>query len=144
MPPLCTCRLNWARRTSWDWMRWHCHQTENSKFEPWRPEAEHATSRSRRFPTILNHYVRAGENHCVSLKLECQGGVRDHDLRLSKQAALTTAPEPPCNGKRSESDCCLPLHNCLYTCPFYFQIYLHLCRWWGVAHTIYFLVGCPP
>ena len=29
-------------------------QTQNSKFEPWRPEAEHATSRSQRFPTILS------------------------------------------------------------------------------------------
>ena len=26
---------------------------EDSKFEPWRSEAEHATSRSRRLPTIL-------------------------------------------------------------------------------------------
>ena len=26
------------------------------KFEPWRSEVEHATSRSRRFPTILNIY----------------------------------------------------------------------------------------
>ena len=30
-------------------------QTHYSKFEPWRFEAEHATSRSRRLPTILNH-----------------------------------------------------------------------------------------
>ena len=31
----------------------------------------------------------------VSLKLEGQSGVRTHDLLLSKQAALTTAPGPP-------------------------------------------------
>ena len=55
-PPLCTYRLNWARRTSWGWWNdWDdtVLQTQDSKFEPWRSEAEHATSRSRRLPTIL-------------------------------------------------------------------------------------------
>ena len=55
-PPLCTCRLNWARRTSWGWWdEWDdtVLQTQDSNFEPWRSEAEHATSRSRRLPTIL-------------------------------------------------------------------------------------------
>ena len=55
-PPLCTYRLNWARRTSWGW--WDesddtALQTQDSKFVPWRSEAEHATSRSRRLPTIF-------------------------------------------------------------------------------------------
>ena len=55
-PPLCTYRLNWARRTSWGWWDdWDdtVLQTQDSKFKPWRSEAEHATSRSRRLPTIL-------------------------------------------------------------------------------------------
>ena len=55
-PPLCTYRLDWARRTSWGWWDdWDdtVLQTQDSKFEPWRSEAEHATSRSRRLPTIL-------------------------------------------------------------------------------------------
>ena len=65
------------------------------RFEPWRSEAKHATSSSRRFPTILNLYEWAGKNHFVSLKLECQSGVWNRDLRLSKQAASTTAPGPP-------------------------------------------------
>ena len=55
-PPLCTYRLNWARRTSWGWWDdWDdtVFQTQDSKFVPWRSEAEHATSRSRRLPTIL-------------------------------------------------------------------------------------------
>ena len=55
-PPLCTYRLNWARRTAWGWWNdWDAIvlQTQDSKFEPWRSEAEHATSRSRRLPTIL-------------------------------------------------------------------------------------------
>ena len=64
-PPLCTYRLNWARRTSWEW--WDdCDdtalQTQDSKFEPWRSEAEHATSRSRRLPTILTFTRGWGRN----------------------------------------------------------------------------------
>ena len=53
---LCAHRLNWARRTSWGWWDdWDdtVLQTQDSKFEPWRSEAEHATSLSRRLPTIL-------------------------------------------------------------------------------------------
>ena len=37
-PPLCTYRLNWARRTSWGWWDdWDdtVLQTQDSKFEPW-------------------------------------------------------------------------------------------------------------
>ena len=61
-PPLCTYRLNWARRTPWGW--WDDSddtilQTQDSKFDPWRSEAEHATSRSRRLPTILT-FTRCG------------------------------------------------------------------------------------
>ena len=64
-PPLCTYRLNWARRTSWGWWDdWDdtVLQTQNSKFEPWRSEAEHATSRSRRLPTILTFTRGWGRN----------------------------------------------------------------------------------
>ena len=65
-PPLCTYRLNWARRTSWGWWN-ECDdtalQTQDSKFEPWRSEAKHLTSRSRRFPTILYLYEWVGEKH---------------------------------------------------------------------------------
>ena len=64
-PPLCTFRLNWARRTSWGWWDdWDdtVLQTQDSKFEPWRSEAEHATSRSRRLPTILTFTRGWGRN----------------------------------------------------------------------------------
>ena len=64
-PPLCTYRLNWARRTSWEWWDdWDdtVLQTQDSKFEPWRSEAEHATSRSRRLPTILTFTRGWGRN----------------------------------------------------------------------------------
>ena len=48
---LSTCRINWARRTSWRWLDDTAFQTQNSTLEPWRSEAVHATSRSRRLPT---------------------------------------------------------------------------------------------
>ena len=65
-PPLCTYRLNWARRTSWGWWDdWDdtVLQTQDSKFGPWRSEAEHATSRSRRLPTILTSTRGWGRNN---------------------------------------------------------------------------------
>ena len=64
-PPLCTYGLNWARRTSWGWWdEWDdtVLQTQDSKFEPWRSEAEHATSRSQRLPTILSFTRGWGSN----------------------------------------------------------------------------------
>ena len=65
-PLLCTYRLNWARRTSWGWWDdWDdtVLQTQDSKFEPWRSEAEHAASRSRRLPTILTFTRGWGRNN---------------------------------------------------------------------------------
>ena len=58
-------RLNWARRTSWGWWDdWDdtVLQTQDSKFEPWRSEAKHATSLSRRLPTILTFTRGWGRN----------------------------------------------------------------------------------
>ena len=69
--PLCTYRLNWAMRTSWGWWdEWDdtVLQTQDSKFKPWRSEVEHATSRSRRLPTILSFTRRWGRNIFVSFK----------------------------------------------------------------------------
>ena len=40
-------------------------------------------------------FTGSGEEIFVCLKLECQSGTRARDLRLSMQAALTTAPGPP-------------------------------------------------
>ena len=71
------------------------YMTLDSKVEPLRSEAEHATSRPRRLFIILNLYESAGKKYFVSLKLEGQSGVRNLHLRLSKQAALTTAPGIP-------------------------------------------------
>ena len=38
----------------------YCPPDTDSKFEPWWSEAEHATSRSQRLPTILT-FTRDGE-----------------------------------------------------------------------------------
>ena len=66
-PPLCTYRLNWARRTSWGW--WYdwddtVLQTQDSKFEPWRSEAEHATYLSvTEAPYNTNFHTWMGKKH---------------------------------------------------------------------------------
>ena len=97
-PPLCTYRLNWARRTSWGWWDdWDdtVLQTQDSKFEPWRSEAEHATSRSRRLPTILTFTRGWGRNNFVSFKPP-RPGTEPRTLAW-KAAVLTTTLGPPPN-----------------------------------------------
>ena len=95
-PPLCTYRLNWARRTSWGWWDdWDdtVLQTQESKFEPWWSEAEHATSRSRRLPTILTFTRGWGRNNFVSFKPPGPG-TEPRSLAW-KAAVLTTTLGPP-------------------------------------------------
>ena len=63
-PPLCTYRLNWGRRTSWGWWdEWDdtALQTQDSKFEPWWSEAEHAISQSWRFTHNIESLRVSGE-----------------------------------------------------------------------------------
>ena len=95
-PPLCTYRLKWARRTSWGWWDdWDdtVLQTQDSKFEPWRSEAEHATSRSRRLPTILTFTRGWRRNIFVSLKPP-RPGIEPRTLAW-KAPVLTTTLGPP-------------------------------------------------
>ena len=92
-PPLCTYRLNWARRTSWGWWDDTVLQTHDSKFEPWRSEAEHATSRSRRLPTILTFTRGWGRNIFVSFKPPRPG--TEPQTLAWKAAVLTTTLGPP-------------------------------------------------
>ena len=95
-PPLCTYRLNWARRTSWGWWDdWDdtVLQTQDSKFEPWRSEAEHATSRSRSLPTILTFTRGWGRNIFVSFKPPRPGN--EPRTLAWKAAVLTTTLGPP-------------------------------------------------
>ena len=102
-PPLCTYRLNWARRTSWGWWDdWDdtALQTQDSKFEPWRSKAEHATSRSRRLPTILTFTRGWRRNIFVSFK---PPGPRTEPRTLAwKAAVLTTTPRA--SGRRTICD----------------------------------------
>ena len=90
-PPLCTYRLNWARRTSWElWDEWDdtVLQTQDSKFGTWRSEAEYATSQSRRLPTL-----RWERNIFVSFK---PPRPRTEPRALAwKAAVLTTTVGPP-------------------------------------------------
>ena len=98
-PPLCTYRLNWARRTSWGWWDdWDdtVLQTQDSKFEPWRSEAEHATSRSRRLPTILTFARGWGRNIFVSLKPP-RPGTEPRTLAWKAAVLTTTLGPPPLN-----------------------------------------------
>ena len=102
-PPLCTYRLNWARRTSWGWWDdWDdtVLQTQDSKFEPWRSEAEHATSRSRRLPTILTFTRGWGRNIFVSFKPP-RPGTEPRTLAW-KAAVLTTTLGPPPKKKKKK------------------------------------------
>ena len=97
-PPLCTYRLNWARRTSWGWWDdWDdtVLQTQESKFEPWRSEAEHATSRSRRPPTILTFTRGWGRNIFVSFKPP-RPGTEPRTLAWKAAVLTTTLGPPPC------------------------------------------------
>ena len=95
-PLLCTHRLNWARRTSWGrWNEWDdsALQTQGSKFKPWRSEAEHATSQSRRLPTILSFRSGWGRNMCVSFKPPRPG--TEPRTVAWRAAVLTTTIGPP-------------------------------------------------
>ena len=66
---------------------------KDSKFEPWRYEAEHATSRSRRLPTILIFTRGWGRNIFVSFKPP-RPGTEPRTLAW-KAAVLTTTLGPP-------------------------------------------------
>ena len=96
-PPLWTYRLNWARRTSWGWWdNWDdtVLHTQDSKFEPWRSEAEHATSRSRRLPTILTFTRGWGRNIFVSFKPP-RPGTEPRTLAWKAAVPTTTLGPPP-------------------------------------------------
>ena len=82
-------RLNWARITPWGWWEeWDdtALQTQDSEFEPWRYDAELATSRWLRLPTILHIYEWARKKYLFSFKFANQRGVRTRDLRFFKQS----------------------------------------------------------
>ena len=96
-PPLCTYRLNWARKTSWGWWDdWDdtVLQTQDSKFGPWRSEAEQATSRSLRLPTILTFTRGWGGNFFFVSFKPPRPGTEPRTLAW-KAVVLTTTLGPP-------------------------------------------------
>ena len=97
-PPLCTYRLNWAGRTSWGWWDdWDdtVLQTQDSKFKPWRSEAEHATSRSRRLPTILTFTRGWGRNIFLFQTAETGNRTPDSGVKGSGANHYPRAPALP-------------------------------------------------
>ena len=120
-PPLCTYRLNWARRTSWGWWgEWDdtVLQTQESKFERWRSEAEHATSRSRRPPTILS-FTRTrgwGRNIFVSFKPP-RPGTEPQTLAWKAVVLTTTLGPPPARREVKQELCSVKQKRSI--CPLY-------------------------
>ena len=106
-PPLCTYRLNWARRTSWGWWDdWDdtVLQTQDSKFEPWRSEAEHATSRSRRLPAILTFTRGWGRNNfCFFQTAETGNWTPDSGVKGSGANHYPRAPALQSEGPNPRS-----------------------------------------
>ena len=95
-PPLCTYRLNWASGTSsgwWDGTALSRYRIWNSIPSSMRPNTLPLGHEG--FPWYWIFQEWAEKKQFVSLKLEGQSGVQNRDLRLSKQAALTTPPRPP-------------------------------------------------
>ena len=118
-PPLSTYRQNWARRTSWGWWdEWDdtVLQTQDSKFEPWRSEAEHTTSRSRRLPTILSFTRGWGRNIFVYFKPP-RPGTEPRTLAW-KAAVLTTTLGPPPVGCRASHVALVVALVCGQSCNF--------------------------
>ena len=63
----CSKRINLLRMVRW--VRYDTDpQTQDAKFKPWRCEAKHATSGSRRFPTLLTFTSEWGKKHFCFLQ----------------------------------------------------------------------------
>ena len=98
-PLLCTYRLNWARRTCWGWWDDSALKTQDSRFRPWRSEAEYATSRSRRLSTILSSTSGWGKNMCVSFEPPRPGN-EPRTLAWKAAVLTTTLGAPTCEHER--------------------------------------------
>ena len=71
------------------WMRWHYPPDTGFEIRALAVWGQARYPSVTEAPTILNLYGWAGKKHLVSLKLECQSGVRTHDHRLPKQSYNT-------------------------------------------------------
>ena len=96
-PLLCTYRLNWARRTSWRWWdEWDntVLQTQDSKFKPWRAEAENVTSRSRRLTTSEFCEWMGNEHFCFFQTAETGKWTPNSSVKSSGANHHPRAPAP--------------------------------------------------
>ena len=144
-PPLCTYRLNWARRTSWGWWDdWDdtVLQTQDSKFEPWRSEAEHATSRSRRLPAILT-FTRGWGRNIFCFFQTAETGNRTPSSGVKGSGANHYPRDPALWGKRNIDNPpvfvmyqYLPFHKLAErpSLDYYLIHPLHL-LWWAFLHV---------
>ena len=118
-PPLCTYRLHWARRTSWGWWDdWDdtVLQTQDSKFEPWRSEAEHATSRSRRLPTILT-FTRGWGRNIFCFFQTAETGNRNPNSVVKGSGANHYPRAPALEGNNWWEIHPDKPHSCVASCP---------------------------
>ena len=88
-------------------MRWHCPPDTGFEIRPSTLPLGHGGSIPHNIESLRMSVVK----NCVSLKLESQSGVRPHDLRLSKQAALTTAPGSQPRDKAGQNDLTLSVRG---------------------------------
>ena len=90
------------------WLRW-----QDSKFEPWRSETEHGTSRSRSLRTILTFIREWRRNIFVSFKLPRPGS--EPRTLAWKAAVLTTVQvtENLCDQYGGQFSCFVDAKRCI-------------------------------
>ena len=97
-PPLCTYRLNWARRTSWGWWDdWDdtVLQTQDSKFEPWRSRVRARYLSVTEAPHNTNFHTWMGKKHfCFFQTAETGDRTPDSGVKGSGANHYPGAPAP--------------------------------------------------
>ena len=92
-PPLCTYRLNWARRTSW-WLRWHCPPDTGFEIQAlavWGRERYLSVTEA---PRNTDFHTWMGKKHFFVSFKPPRPGTEPRALAW-KAAVLTTTLEPP-------------------------------------------------
>ena len=98
-PLLCTYRLNWARGTYWGWWdEWDdtALQTQDSKFKPWRPEAEHSATEA---PHDTEFHEWMGKKHFCFFQI-ADTGKRTPNFTVKGSGANHYPRAPPSCGHR--------------------------------------------
>ena len=84
--------LNWAVRT-WEWWDYTALQTHDSKLHPWLSEADHATLRSWRLPSMLNIFKWAGDKSLFLWTLKARAGLNPR-FRADSFNHCARVPDP--------------------------------------------------